>query len=338
MPLTVLLPLAGSPPMASTSHGGHLQVVLVNLKGEGAVQLVLDRDGRTVAMSPVPLAYPVGLAACDGELHLTGALRGTDDPAHVVLDPAGGSGQPSPLAVSGTLVRWPRPVCIQRLAIVWETSDQRSSKLWIREMGGVDSGATAGISLEGYSSLLDFAASGPTLNVLRVSGSRAELQLIRFGGDHRRVSDQIIADGVTAVSLASTPSLAAVAWVELGRRLCVAWAEPGGRLGPAGILFEAEAGTELTSPRVLLRHDGQAAVLCRVARRGPSGGAVQQGPPQPLTREELAIVVRPHARVAASLSNIDPPGSGGGTGGWLDDRLIVLHGSLEPALTVFEFD
>jgi hypothetical protein len=298
------------------------------------VHTALDREGSATPPVPLPLAHPTGIAPCGGELLVTGARPGEGTPLVLRLDRSGAVLALSALPVGNRLLRRPAPLCPDgRPLVLWERFEGHGSRIWAfhPDRPGED---PRPLPATGFTSHLAVSEVQAGLLLARVSGPSADLRLTWLDADLNELAASVVVSGVGAVAAAGAAGSAAVAWVQgSGRRLRLQWfgSDRAPAADPADLL-EVHGPSSLQSLRMLGGVD-RLALLYRVVTVGDPE-AEDRLPP--CSASEWLATVEPGGRTPSTPRPVEPPGAGGGTGGWLGPRLLVAHGSLEPVLSIFE--
>jgi hypothetical protein len=322
------LPFEASPPMTACALSGRLFVAAVDLKQQAAVLVALGPEAESTNPVPLPLEYPIGLAACGGDLYLTGAEA---DQTQVLLtiDEPGLLKARDEVPVSGSIAYGPRPFClIGRPIVLWETSDDNSGRLHAYVQAGSSTWDVTSQPLRGLTTWSEAATSTEELVLARIQGSAGELGVRWLSSGLVELHSLTLARGASATALAAGGGILAVAWVAPRQGLCVQWFDSSRHpLGLPSVLVPVAPGSTLRSLRVFASEQGHVAVIYQSLRVDDN---------QFRRVDEFICLLAAGQTAVATLDRVEPPGAGGGTGGWLGSRFVLVHGSGEPAVSVYE--
>jgi hypothetical protein len=317
--------------------GDRLHVVAADLVAQDVRHVSFDGDGASGPGVALPLAYPTGLAACDGALIVAGASATDEHPVAFYLDLEGVPTTSFDLPINGSLVRGPAPVCLRDgPAVTWETYDGQGTMATVRRLA--DGAETASLPFPTFTDDAAVAVTGGRLVLVRVDPTTLELTLLVLDDAARVMATATLAEGVTSVAAVSSGDGMAVAWVDNANRLVAQQLTADLDPGPEVVVATVVPPTEIVAPR-LAATEGAVAVL-----------HIEQttGDPLPLTDEAWPVLSHPprsttevvtivlSAGETAESALLEPPSAGSGAAGWLGSTLLVVHGAGTPLVSVFE--
>ena len=329
----VAFPFDASAPVACAPAAGALHTLARDVDSGRVRHAALGVEG--LPQRPVvelDATFVMGFASDGRALAATVALADGQTLALLTLDAGGAVRETTPIAPPAPLAIQPVPLLVEGggMAIV-ATTDAR--------LLAINAGAVSA-TIDCHDATIELAATAIDGDVVvaRVHGKRQALQLMRIDpmrGELRGV--------VEVAEYAVLPGVH-----RLGDRLAVLWTS--GRDGQAwlgsydadlGVIGEAAAVTA-TAPEEHVRSarlfvgDGAAALSYVTARPTEEVVTLQaNGPPEMRVSEAYAHHV---AKLDGGLGAAQPllePGVVFHDGGWLGTRLIIVHGSRAPVVSVF---
>jgi hypothetical protein len=314
-------PQALDPPAYCVTVGERVHAVALDPGGAASRHLAVDADGAAEALAPLPVAVG-GVAANGAELLVTGwdAAR---RPAVLTVDDAGAVTATAAIPFDGVPLLFPRPVGGRDGVGLVALSDPEQPRLWRAPLTGGTLGKALVVPLRGTTIEADVAAVPGGLALARVLDRPSRLEIARVGDDR----------GVSALALPLESPLSPVLAAVPGGLLLLALSSVTGTIE----LFPLDARARPSLPGRRLagvaparsRTGGLIARHGRVAVTWRSGDVV----------EDIAAtlaVVGPGGEVLAAPAPVEPAGALREAGGWLGDRLVLLHGGETPEISVYE--
>ena len=339
------LPVALEPPVRVAARAGRLHVAGVDPTTRAGRFLSIAVDGSAAGDA---VAWPLRAAALaplqDG-LIATGSLPDDGPPLVFAVDDAGAIVWQHEVRVDQdqTLTRFPRPVLLAddgRVAVVWVTGE-RDPLLWIAEVAGDRLGPARMVPLAELTVDLDLDATAGAVTVARVRGYPLRLDLIRPGeSPEPRPVDG--ARQVETVSIAVGGGLTVVAWTSMADDVVHAQAfGPGlAPLGEPAAVAEAPRPLRLRQARFVrggdrlaIRFGASRAVAGWSAPRDASGQPGRRGRHERI--EQFVAAYDPASGLTGAVQRVGEGGRGFDAAAWVDDRLLVIHGTDEPLLSTF---
>lgn len=330
------LPFVPFPPVHCARWGDHLCVVAIEGLVQKSVLVLLDRDGQPQSPGLTLPFLVTGMAATGDQLVLTASR--TDGSSLVAgLSPDDAALRwVSDVPVPDDVTKVAEPAVVDsHLEAVWQAGFDRST-LWSADVGEAGTGSARPLAFADVTGDSALAAAEGQVAVVRLHGEHQQLDVSWCRGATLG-STTVVARGAhpTTPSIAALPRGAAVAWSD-GSGLRVSRVEPGSA-GSSAELTVPLAPARLRSCDVLSGDDGRVAVVWHAERLGD---------PQPLTevpgRQEPArrvdgwvALLDPDGWQLGAAVPLDPAGTLHHTGGWLGDRLLLVHGDQVPLVTAF---
>lgn len=330
-------PFVPSPPVHCVPLADRLGVAAIEGLVTDSRIVLLDRDGQPASTGLVLPFLLTGLDAGEGWIVLTGArsdgsvvvtgLNLNEGTATTIAD----------LAMPEELTRVVEPVATATgVEVLWQSGFGRTT-LWSARVSEGVCGPPRPLELGDLTSDSALAGVGEHVALAWAHGERQQLDLLWLA-DGDLVGTVRTAEGVASAtpSVAAWRDAAVLAWAD-GEGLRVSLVEPGsGR--PA-----AELGVPLHPARLR---------SCNIISGGRDRIAVlwhteQLGDPEPLAevpgRQEPSRIVEGWVaaldatawRLSTPLP-LTPSGTVHHVGGWIGDRLVLVHGDQQPVITVLE--
>jgi hypothetical protein len=337
----VEFPFAASAPVRCAVAGNELHTLARDMDSGRVRHLALDGLGQAArAPAELPASFVMGLASGPDVLAATVTMQDGETPALLVLDVHGNVQQVAPLSPPEPLAVWPVPLVREGAALaVMATAAHR---LHLVTWSSAATTLTEPIQLGDATVELAAVPLNGDVVLARVHGEGLALELIRLDladGKLRSTvdaADQAVLPGVHVVgdrlALVWTSSVNGQAWLQ--------WYDDKLRLqGSAHPLTHTAPGERVRSARLFVGSGGVAAVSYVTARSAeqivpPTG----DGPSTMRASQAYAHFVASYDALRDVVGPVHPvaePGVVFHDGGWLARRLIVLHGSRAPAVSVF---
>lgn len=331
-------PYVPSPPIHCRSLGDRLCVAAVEGLVTDSRIVLFDRDGQPASTGLVLPFLLTGLDLGEGWLVLTSTRPdGSAVVAGLDID-EGTANTIADLPMPEDLTRVAEPMAtVTGIEIMWQSGFDRTT-LWSTTVSGGSCGPPRPLELGDLTSDSALAGVGEHVALARVHGVRQQLELMWLV--QGEIVDAVpVAEGVgpATPSVASGGDAAVVAWSS-GEGLRVSRVEMGSGAVAAELSVPLQPGRHLRSCDVIAGGGEQAAVIWH---------AEQLGDPEPLHgvpgRQEPSRVIEGWAAAldvrAWHLSTpvrLSPPGTVHHVGGWVGDRLLLVHGDQQPVITVLE--
>jgi hypothetical protein len=310
------LPFHPVPPVVGAGLGSHF-LVAGRDETRGEVQLAaLDKTGELVSSRALPLAFVAGIVGCGDTAYVLGN-RGPELRL-LAVRPDGMVADDILLPVGQDLMLAPRLCC----------EENSSSIVWIDGHGQlvVYRGTTIGVPLDGLTLDLAVAAVPGGLALLRLAGVPGHLELLHWEAG-RIGRHQMIAGSEQAYSplLFRLDSSLLAIWVSRSKAAILAQTfEPGlSPRGPVRTLLSLAALQTFRWLRGFYDGEGRAALAWQAEM--PAESFSQSGQPLPGLTQYLALCNVATLQLGAPVP-IPHPGESFFTGGWVEDRLLVVLG------------
>jgi hypothetical protein len=336
------LPLPGAPPagpVAGAAAGGRLHLLGAAPRAE-AWHLALDPDGRPVAPpagTGLPAAHSLAAGPDSLLVSCTGERGGRSVPVLARLALDGRVTDRGDLPLTGTLTHWPELTTTGRTTwAAWTTAGPAGDRCWLAEWrDGTSVADLAPVELAAGDggAVIDLAVAGGEERVLVAS-------LLGGVGRPARIGLRVLADGQQVVTGevpdAGDPAFLRVRagpggwwflWKERAGGVLVARRlryGTGGGWDPPLALYRTGAPERVYDAHLVPAASGEIALLVRVA--AARGGDVHR------FRDLVALL--PADGAVDGFRQLDEPGTAWSAAGWLDGRLLLVHGTTRPLVTV----
>jgi len=345
------LPFVPSPPIQYRSGGRQLWAAAIEGLVRDSRLVSLDRDGR-IASPAVALPFLVtGLDVGPSGLLLAG--NGSDGGLMAVgldgADPRPDAGWTVDVPPTGPVTQVAVPTVLAgRGHLVWQTAGvDAGSVLWMAEVGAGGRVEPTALGFDDLSADAGLAVVGDRLALARVHGQRQALDVVWMGAGGVHLGTVPVAEhvGPATPAVGALDGAAVVAWND-GRDLrltCIPTDAPSapaaGGTGRARAELSVGLGSgRLRSCAVLTGEGDRAAIVWHSSRPGDPGPTAEvpgRREPVPVVDGWVAGLDVGAWRLGAPV-HLDPPGTVHHGGGWVGDRLLVVHGAQEPVVSVLE--
>jgi hypothetical protein len=307
--------------------------------------MVLDASGSAVrAPLTVPIASLATATALTSEILLIGATAESTGVVAAVVDAEGAMRRHCNLPIEGMPALWPRAASsVDRAWAVWAMADA-PEHLVVAEIGGDMRVHRTRMQVARPVVALDLAAIEGDLLIACLVGDPAAIELLRLE-DGAIAQRQLLEEPrrPVAVSLAVVGARHALLWCSRGDPdLHILWFDRELQtLAPVQQIAAGQSGSRIRSATFLQDHMGRLAIVLQTAagRIGPTLRAVPgHGPTRvqtELVREFVAAYDWQH-RTAGPFQAVEDPGVAYDTGGWLGNRLLLVHGAQDARVSVYE--
>jgi hypothetical protein len=336
------LPVPVRLPLVACSLGELLHLVATEPEADRAVHLMLDADGQLVGRpNPVPLRFGEAIVACNGELLVSGESIDGGVSSTVRISADGEVRGEFRLEAPESLSVWPRPYCAGGSpGLAWEAGEYAASLYWTG-LAAI-SAPPLYLPLEDTSAELVIlgASGGPAFLRVHGPGSLTILRPTSSGYE----SVDLEAGHASSIAVATVGDSAAALWVERGQALMLQWLDRTRHPNGAPVrLISVEGPARLQSARLLGGASDRLAIGYRAdALVDESGSPVDDGTHtvgQPRRATEHFIAAADgRTREVGPFQRVEPPGTTFDAGGWVAGRLVLVHGGVEPAVSVFATD
>lgn len=333
---TTALPLVGSPPAFAVEVAGLTHVFAAGARNRGAVHVALDREGA-VAWPPETLPLSVTSAgSCGGEVIAIGVHEEKGVRWAMSLERSGSIHWETALPLPTSGLQWAVPACMAgETGIVWEVEGDAGGELGIATVRGGTVGPVWTFAQPGVAFGLGAATIGTDVFVLRSRGAERQAVVLRLkeGSVAAQVETVKNAHAIAAIG----GRLAVLAWTR--EALLLQWLDAS--LAPVG---EPETIATAPSPswvRFAMLHaagDHRIAISYLV---GVAGDLVQMPSGRSEPGEDAHHFLGCYDLAAHALTDIAevmPAGTAWMAGAWLGERLLLVHGAMGAALSIFELD
>jgi hypothetical protein len=324
------LPFFPFPPLHCRVVGDGLCVAGIEGMVGGSQLVVLDRVGVPVGNGAALPFLLTGLVVVDeGHAVATATTPEGHGLAAGLTLPDGIVDWSVDVALPADLTRVAEPLLVGgRVVVTWQAGFE-SSTFWAQPVGPASVGHPRRLALTDLTGDSSQAAVGGQIALARVHGPQHQLDLVWVTDDELGFTVVPLAEQVRAVApcvAALSDREAVVAWDDR-RGLCLARV-PVGAVAPTAEL-DVPLGPldQLQTCDVITGAGGRAAVVVHRAH-----------PDHPDRVDGWVAALDPATWHKGVRIPLDPPGTLHHSGGWVDDRLVLVHGGQVPVISVFEVE
>jgi hypothetical protein len=323
-------------PAFAVEAGSLFHLLAIGTDNRGAVHLALSRDGEIASHTTLPQISVMAVAACGSDPVITGLCEERGVYCVARLDAKGKVRWETPLPIPTSGLVWVLPTCIAgEAAIIWEIEKENEGELGIASVRDGVLGPPETSLQPGVAFGMHVATIGTKVFVLRSRGAARESELLRVedGKVIARASTVTNAQALAAVG----ETLLVLSWT--ADRLLLQWFDASLiPLGPAETIATVDSPSWIRFGTLHTSNEVRIAVSYETAAAGdyiqlPDGRSERSES----SRLFLGCYDR-GSRMLNGVTEITPGGTAWFAAAWIGDRFLLVNGTANPVLSVFDFN
>jgi len=330
------LQLSMRPPVFAVEAGSLFHLLGFGTDNRGTVHLTLNRDGEIASPATLLQISVLAVGACGSDLVITGLNEERGVHCVARLDAKGKVRWKTPLPTPTSGLVWVLPTCIAgEAATVWENEKENEGELGIASVREGVLGPPETSLQPGVAFGIHVATIGTNVFVLRSRGAAREADLLRIEGGKviGRASTVRNAQALAAVG----ETLLVLSWTT--DRLLLQWFDSSLRpLGPGETIATVDSPSWIRFGTLHTSNEDRIAVSYETAA---AGDYVQLPDGRSERGESSRLFLGSYdrgSRALTGVTEITPAGTAWFAAAWIGDRFLLVNGTANPVLSVFDFN